>query len=194
MRFSTVKFCSKLGRFLFKVEKWKSLSSAKRYQIVLLRTYLAVLRKQPEFFGPNFDKKCPGSEKENEEGRKTKTLSSTTWMHFAKHCWKLLRKPGAFNRTFRKNAFNSGEKIRKWTLHKKKDECRFLSENFALSSKVSCSKHKINKLFRLGRNATLFVCSRFLQFWVQCQFFKPNSEKDLFRVRENWYFSEEKTN
>ena len=124
--------------------------------------------------------------------KKTRTLSSTSWMHFAKLCWNLLLKPGAFNRTFRKKAFNSGGKVRKWTLHKKKIECRFLSENFALSRKVSCSKHKINKLFRLGRNATLFLCSRFLQFWDQCQFFKPNSEKNLFGIREIWYFLRKK--
>ena len=176
MRISTVKCCSKFRGLLLKVEKWKSLSSAKRYQIVLLRTYLAVLRKQREFFGPSLDKKSSGSEKEIEEGKKQERclphLECTL-----QGSWKRLLKPGAFNRTFRipKKAFNSGGKVRKRILHKKKDECRFLSENFAPNRKVSCSKHKINKLFRLGRNATLFVCSGFLQFWDQCQFFKPNS-------------------
>ena len=44
----------------------------KKYQIVLLRTYLAVLRKQPDFFCSNFDKKCSCSRENFEESRKNK--------------------------------------------------------------------------------------------------------------------------
>ena len=124
MRFSTVKCCSKSRGLLLKVEKWKSLSSAKRYQIVLLRTYLVVLRKQREFFGPNFDKKSSGSENEIEEGRKQERclphLECTLQVS-----WKRLLKPGAFNRTFRKKPLTLGEKYEKGLCTRKKTNADF---------------------------------------------------------------------
>ena len=171
MRFSTVKDWSNLGSFLLKAEKWKSISSGKRYQIVLLRTYLAVLRKQPEVFCPSFNKNHSGSEKEIEERKITRALPSTFWKHFGKHCWKICWSLELLNALSGKNPSSLGKKVWKWPLHTKNDECSFLSENFAQCKKVCRSKYKNNKLFRLERITTLFLCTRFLQFWDQCQNF-----------------------
>ena len=66
------KFFSKSGSFPLKVENRKSIFSEKIYQIVLLRSLLAALTKQPQLFCPTFDKKKIRFQEH----------SSTPWMHF----------------------------------------------------------------------------------------------------------------
>ena len=177
MRFSTVKCCSKFGGLLLKVEKWKSLSSAKRYQIVLLRTYLAVLRKQREIFGPNFDKKAQVPRKKFRKEKKTRTLSSTSWMHFARLCWKLLLKPGAFNRTFRKKPLTLGEKYENGLCIRKKTNADFCRRISPRVGKFLARNTRLTSCFVWEEMPRYFFAHVFFSFEINASFLNQTPRK-----------------
>ena len=133
-KWKTEKF---LGEKLLKIWKFSAQKREmkkhflwKKYQIVLLRRYLAVLRKQPEFFCPNFDKKCSRYSENFEETRKKKYAVFPILNALSKTLLKtFLLEPEYLSIQSKKQPKSPGKKPR-CPLHTKNEKLWLLSQKF----------------------------------------------------------------
>ena len=128
----------------------------KKYQIVFLRTYLAVLRKQPDYFCRNFDEKRSGSEKKNWRINKYKNVFLHIFNAFLKTLLRtFLPKPQNFKFTVRKKPKSLGRLYQNVFCTLKMKKWDFRRWIFAHSLEVFCSKERNEKIWNRYRSNLL---------------------------------------
>ena len=147
----------KIWKFSAQKREMKKHFLWKKYQNVLLRTYLAVLRKQPELFCPNFDKKCSRSRENFEESRKNKYAVFPILNALSKTLLKtFLLEPDYLSKQS-KNGLNLRENNQSVRCTRKMKNCDFCRRSFDHSLEVFRSKYLIKGTFHLKKNFPVFL-------------------------------------
>ena len=187
------KLFSKAERFPPKVEKWKSIFSGKRYQIDLLRTYLAVLRKEPEFSGTNLDKKCSDSKEtfwgiKEKPGRCLPRLECTFEITLEK--WSA--KAQMFKLTVQKKPKSLVKRNKKSSALKKWKTEFFLKKIFSEFDRFPPELEKWHSIFSGKRCQIFFLPKYFAAFRNVPSFFAQSSTKYAQVPRKKLWITEKK--
>ena len=172
------------------LQNWKkNFSSGKKYRIFVLYTCFAVFRKVPSFFNQFSTKHAQVPKNFWGIKKKTSRLSSSSWMHFRKNCWKLFSPSSNFQAYSPKKKPNfRRKKAPKFPLHTKKMKNWVVFWRVFLKGwKFSAQKRKSKSIFSWKRYQILLLRTYLAFLRKELEFFFPKIDiKSSISTQKSW--------